>query len=1191
MTEPSSEFDPVEGLVDAFLEQYRRGERPSLTEYTEAHPEYAERIRALFPALIAMEEFGAKSDGSADHREEPFPRSDPMPPRLGDYILLRPVGSGGMGTVYEAIQESLGRHVALKTLPFHHLGNAARLERFRREARAAARLHHTHIVPIFGVGEHDGLHYYTMQFIRGHGLDAVLRAAARLRQEPGRDDAADHGLVTTLAWELCNARFPPDDASGHGSTDSPASEMAFGVSSGSTATMSAGLSSPGESHYVRNVARIGIKVAEALDYAHQQGVLHRDIKPSNLLLDAQGQVWVTDFGLAKTHDSDELTGTGDIVGTLQYMAPERFGGWCDPRSDVFALGATLYELLTFRPAFEGRDRVELIDRLLRDNPAPLRQFDRQIPRDLETIVLKALAKEPGERYATAGMLAEDLRRFASGRPILARRSSWVERSWRWSRRNPVVAGAVASVALALMSVVALSMIYASRQAGATRKIEDLAKALVKERESLKHSLAESNRLLAVRNFDHGQAAFKVNEIGPGLLWMVASWRSAVEAGDPAWQQAARANLSTWLPRHPRLKALLSHDSPIDAAALSPDGKRILTGGDDATARLWDAKTGEPIGLPLHHPSTVFAVAFSPDGKTLATGGHDGTARLWDADTGRPRGRPLSHSGEVFAVAFSPDGKTLATGGADGTARLWDADTGRHVRSLVAHTRPVTVTLFSPNGKILVTGSRDGTVRLWNAATGHQTATTLSHGSEVLAVAFHPNGMRLLTGGWDGTIRFWSTVNGIAHGPHLRRQLGAVRSIAFSPDGASYLTGGQDKSVRLWDTLTHEPRGLPFEHQGPVVAVGFHPDGKRVLTASSDGTARLWDATAGAPFRPIRELPDIGQNVAFGPNGTSLFVATEWGQTARLWNTADAVPVGPPINTRDRVMSVAVSPDGKTLVTSGNTVRLWSAETGQQVGEGLPHNGQANVVAFCPDGKTILTGGANGTTCFWNAATRLRDGPPLIHPGSVDSAAFSPDGKLFVTGYDSGSAQVWDFATRTPHGPPLRHHGAVSATEFSPDGKTVITGCEDGKARLWDVATGTLCAPLLPHEAWVFAVAFHPNGKTVLTGSRDRTARMWDVGTGQPVGAPMIHPNQVWCVAFSPDGRLIVTGCNDSAVRFFKVEPELPDDVDHVADRVEALVGLRLDAAQNSIRPLDNATWRALRQRLNSPASPSGPGAN
>ena len=364
------------------------------------------------------------------------------PERLGDYQILRVIGSGGMGVVYEAEHESLKNRVALKVMHPRFRTDPTYLRRFHTEARSAARLHHTNIVPVFDYGEQNGICYYAMPLIAGVGLHQVLEDVRRLRATDDPKDAPEtngqgkqpvtepvaqtlravtHGLLTgrfstgpatpsgtepppTLAVD----DGPRDATSGNGQAD----EVVVSAPSGSDSrTESHTMAGQSESVYHKEIARLAGQVADALDYAHRQGVVHRDIKPSNLLLDARGNVWVTDFGLAKFVEGDDLSQSHDLVGTLRFMAPERFRGVTDRRADIYAVGATLYEMLALRPAFAERDQIQLIDQISHQPPVPLRQHDRRIPRDLETIVLKALAKDPMDRFATAGELRDELRRF------------------------------------------------------------------------------------------------------------------------------------------------------------------------------------------------------------------------------------------------------------------------------------------------------------------------------------------------------------------------------------------------------------------------------------------------------------------------------------------------------------------------------------------------------------------------------------------------------------------------------------------------------------------------------------------------------------------------------------------------------------------------------------------------------------
>jgi tetratricopeptide (TPR) repeat protein len=538
MSEADQERDPLEVLAAEFTQRQRSGESPSIARYVAQYPELAAEIQELFPAIAAMERLKVHKElGSGTRVSLGGFRLE----RLGDFRILGEIGRGGMGIVYEAFQESLGRHVAVKVLPRQSLLDAKQLQRFQREAQTAAKLHHTNIVPVFGVGEHEGFHYIVMQLIRGIGLDAVL---GRLREvascgaaspslgeahpcpaptdRAGQDagppllECRPSGEVTRLVRALVEGQFRPAHEFGLAYPQCPETAVpsredqaaatgrsSFGggaparteaeprsrwsateafpghhdteISRSRTATSAVPetAAAPGQPWrlgppYWRSAATIGLQVAEALGYAHAHHTLHRDVKPANLLLDLQGIVWITDFGLARAMEQDNVTQSGAIVGTLRYMAPEQLSGQFDARSDIYGLGLTLYELLTLQAAFEDTSRSSLIRKITQEEPTRPRKLNPRIPRDLETIVLKAIAREPADRYQSAAAMAHDLERFLEDRPIAARRASSVERLWRWSRRNRALASLAASslVLLILVAVVASVGYVKTMRAGA-----------------------------------------------------------------------------------------------------------------------------------------------------------------------------------------------------------------------------------------------------------------------------------------------------------------------------------------------------------------------------------------------------------------------------------------------------------------------------------------------------------------------------------------------------------------------------------------------------------------------------------------------------------------------------------------------------------------------------------------------------
>ncbi len=873
-----------------------------------------------------------------------------------------------------------------------------------------------------------------------------------------------------------------------------------------------------------------MQVAEALEYANRQGVLHRDVKPSNLLLDSRGNVWVADFGLAKTAEADDLTHTGDILGTIRYMAPERFSGHCDARSDVYSLGLTLYELVALRPAFQATDRHALIDRVRHGEPDRLKKVVPGVPRDLETIIAKAIARDPSARYATAGALAEDLQRFVEDRPIRARRVSASERLVRWCRRNPWIAGSIGVAASATVGLFVLALVYAAdrdrfakqqtirvaEQTKATNEITRLAGALERRGKALESSLAESTRRLAMLDFEHGRIACEQGQIGPGLVWMIESLRTATDAGDPAWRHAALASLSDWRRYHTDLKGIFTHQGAVAAVAMSPDGAMVLTGSYDKTAQLWNAATGQPIGRPLSHERRIVAVAFSPDGKTVATGSYDKTARLWDASTGQPIGEPLPHHAEVLALAFSPDGKAILSGCWDQTARLWDVDTGQPTGKPLSHQSGVAAVAFSPDGKSIVTGCQDRTARLWDAGTGQPVAKPMEHPDAVVAVAFSPDGKTILTGCRDGKARLWDADTGRLFGQPMEHS-GWVLSVAFSPDGKTAVTGSSDRTARLWDADTGRPIGHPLPQSGEVVVVEFSPDGKTVITVDQVGMTRLWDPATGRPVGSSSAGSEEAATVTLSPDHRTLLIVSEDG-TLRRWDAATGRPVGSPLPYHGVVMDVALSFDGKRILTGGydKTARLWDAATGRPLGPQLRHSAAVESVAFSPDDKTILTGSQDGTARLWDAATGQPIARPLEHRDMVVSVAFSPDGQTILTSDKSilasnprGTVRLWETPKPVPDDLPRLTAWVTTSTGLELD--------EQGAIRVLDGDTWWRRRVQLRELGGPPAAGPAQSLDPILLGL-DPTARARAWNPAQPLGGGRSRPRRGRCRATTEPRR-------------------------------------------------------------------------
>jgi WD40 repeat protein/serine/threonine protein kinase len=1226
--------DPFGAIADEFVEAVRQGKRPSVEEFARRYPEHADQIREILPALALME--GVKSaDATPSQRR---PAAAPPLQQLGDYEILREVGRGGMGVVYEARQLSLGRHVAIKVLPPHALLDPRQLGRFQREARAAARLHHTNIVPVFGVGEQDGLHYYVMQFIPGLGLDMVLDELRHLRPPRGKpaptlsdaparttdatpDVSAAHvarGLLTGH-HTASGARLPPGDAPHW--PDLSATIHLPGQ------TEPSALSESGN-HYWGSVARVGMQVADALAHAASQGVLHRDIKPSNLLLDDTGNVWVTDFGLAKADtDTDNLTHTGDVIGTLRYMAPERFNGQGDLRSDIYSLGLTLYELLTLRPAFDETDRHKLVKQVLHDDPVRPRKLNRGVPRDLETVVLKAIARDPAHRYQTPADMADDLKRFVEDRPVRARRVNNAERLWRWCRRNPVVAGLLAGIVLVFLAGFA-GVFWQWRVAQAQTRI-----ALAREQEAQQkthdeaRARAEAQRFAAGLLLERGEGLCQQGQYAGGLLWLARGLDVVPDEADDL-RQSFGTLLGGWSTRLCACRLVLDHPRSVPAADLSADGRLIATASGDV-AQVWDAGTGRPIGPPLRHAARIHAVALSPDGRLVLTGGDDRVARLWETATGQPVGPPLTHAGHVEHAAFSPDGKVALTGAKDGTARLWDTATGAALGQPLTHTDIVRSITFSPDGRLAATGSNDATARLWDVPTGRPHGEPLRHEGAVRGLTFGPGGRQLLTGSNDHTARLWDVATGKPLLVFRHRK--AVPGVAFRPDGLAVATASEDGTAREWDARTGQPLGPPLLHQEEVARAAYSPDGRVLLTMQWQHLVRLWHAGTDRPaFAPLRQGSGLTRVVQSRDGGTILTAGDD--HTARLWSVPQPLlPVQLP-RLPGPVQVAAFSPDGTALLAAGGKQAwVYSVATGQPIAGPLDHANAVLAGAFSPDGRRALTGSYDGSAWLWDTTTGRRLAGPFRHPDPVWAVAFRPDGKAFATGSGHsferdghmvgvGEGRVWDVTSGEVIQAAPRHARDVMAVAFTPDGRTLITASRDKTARFWDAATGTAVGGVIRHDGWINALALTTDGRAVLTGSDDRTGRLWSVPDGAPLTAPLRHTDSVKAVAISPDGRLLLTASEDATAQPWEArlgqpagEPlrapapiqaasfsptgralvtgdqsgglllwrvPLPQggDVERLRLWIETAAGTELDAT-GALRPLGREAWNERRGRL------------
>lgn len=1141
----------LDEIANEFAARYRRGERPALTEYIDKHPDLANDIREFFPAMVEIEDVKADAVGPVTVNDNQSPRLE----HLGDFHVLREIGRGGMGIVYEAEQLSLGRHVALKLLTQRMLRDSVQKRRFEREAKAAARLHHTNIVPVFGSGEHDGAPYYVMQFIQGLGLDVVAEEVSKL--ESGTSAIGNRRDVSEVARSLVTGVYQTaSDSDNSVQSRARATSDTAGVTVSMTQPVSSGTSGSGRTGkltYWKGVARIGMQVADALEYAHRQGIIHRDVKPSNLLLDLEGTVWVTDFGLAKSDDQDNLTRTGDMLGTLRYMPPEAFDGKFDARGDVYGLGITLYEMLALRPAFDQHDRNKLIKTVTTSEPPRLRSVRHSIPRDLETIVHKAIDHEPNRRYRTAREMADDLQRFLNDEPIKARRATELEKLGMWCRRRPAIAGLVAALFICLLAGAITSTVFAVRADTFARE------AMIRERD------ATFARDAARKHAD--EALQQQARAEAGERNATSERKRADQAAEFARQNLYYAQMhlapQLWRAGHRSLNHLYEL---LDA--WRPQG-----GALDRRGWEWFYLNSLPFqnlrtlteGGQESRPSTV---AWNVAGNRLAEGTADGLIRIWDVDREvttlilRSNVPAFAYFGTRW-LGWSPDGTRLAAGCNDGTVQIWETSSGRQLHLLRDLHSPVRHVAFSSDGNRLAAWGFDGTIKIWHTDKGEVTAS-VAHPGIVNAGAWSPDNKLLACGHGDGTL----TITGVDSNDKVIKLGGGfapIVNLSWSPDSTRIAAAScYDYATRVWDVASEKMVAGPLRHSHEVTTVAWEPDGKRLATGSIDETIKIWNATTGQEELTLRGNRHLVTSLSWGPDGR---LASACGDgNVKVWNSLRDQEVNPIRAHAGRAHSVAWSPNGKLFASGGDDgkVRIRDAVTRKEVSSINAHNtdrvnGQFGLIrslAWSQDSLLLASAGLDGTAKVWEVANGKELFTLKSEHGWVWSVAFSGDGNRLAAGCHDGSISVVEGfsamarpSDRTAIGsedqnaahtvartPTVRtfpaHQGSVRSVAWNPRGDRLASGGGESIVKLWDPNSGVELVRMQGHQHSVVCVAWSPDGKRLASSSYDTLVIAWDAQTGEKLATMRGHHGWVDGIAWNPDGSRIASAGTDDSMRIW-----------------------------------------------------------
>lgn len=1102
------------------------------------------------------------------------PKRETLAGVLGDFQLQYEIGRGGMGVVYAAMQVSLNRRVAVKVLPSSSMSDSRHLRRFQNESRAAASLHHPHIVPVFAVGSDRGVNFFAMQLIDGQTLSQRIKSigSSEFSRTVMSRSTGDSSVVSQSA------------PTGSATLPVPPNPTALSI------------------EQYREIARQGMQVAQALEHAHSIGIVHRDIKPSNLLIDRAGKMWVTDFGLARIANDLSMTMTGDVLGTLRYMSPEQAlakHGLVDHRTDIYSLGVTLYELLTLRPAIDGKDRGEILHKLAFEEPPEPRRINPHIPLDLETIVLKAIAKEPHLRYQSAEEFADDLRRFADDQPIKARRQTRWQSFVRWQRRNRALSAALA-LTIAVIIVANLLITWKWRE------------------ERLAHSdarLAENSAKRSERQAREAEQAAREAENLAKDAEQRATQRAEELQRSVYLQQIARAEQEWWSNNVGRARQILERCPPemrhwewgylnrlcnselcsfaaqgrLLAVAFSPDGRTIAAGGLSGTIHLWDINTGAEQKLS-GHTTLIQSVVFSSDGQRLASvasywgNAIPGEVKVWDVITRQELlTLPIAKGTNATDISFSPDQRSVAIPLWNHKVQLVDLET-KAVRELIGQGSSIKSVAFSPDGKTVVAGGSNGKIVAWDAATGNFTKTLSGHTGDVMSLSFHPDGKRLASAGWDHTLRVWDfTLPADANPRVLSDHTGIVNDVEFSPDGTQLASASEDGGIMIWDTKSWKSTATLRGHDSLVQSISFGPTGKTLASAARDGYVKVWDLTRSQ--LGVTGVGPVGsyRQVAFRVNGARLIVPT-FAIAAHAGSDRVLATVDPQTGRQLSVMArrpngfqtVAVDPAGEYVAADAeHDILLWDANTEKPLRELKGHASRITSLTALAGG-VLVSADETGTVKLWQATTGqlLRELDPQVGP--VTTMAALAEAQLFAVAGREGQLSAWRWTTsgleeltaiRQTAGPVVRSLACCAV------GKTLVAGGEDGVIRRWNLSTGLALPDIKGHTSAVVSMGFTPDGRRLASGGQDGVIVLWETQTGQEALTLRRQFRELFGIAFSPDGQKLAAVSEGRGIRIWDSAPQTTAEratnlaAWHRSEAVAAASQRRWNLAMSHLDPL------------------------